>query len=60
MMDVLGFEIAFSRRSVILAGFLIEDGMDAGDDDVHLREDVVGEIEVAVGENVDFDAGEDV
>src|ERR1700733_2715635 len=42
-----------------LRRFLIEDGVDAGDDDVHLRQYVVGEIESAVGEDVDFDAGED-
>ena len=57
--EVFGFAIAFSRRSVIFGRFLIEDGVDAGDDDVHLREDVVGEIEVAFGEDVDFDSGED-
>ena len=34
-------------------------GVDAGDYEVHLFEDGVGEIERAVGENVDFDSGED-
>jgi hypothetical protein len=38
---------------------LIEEGVDAGDDDVHLSEGFIGEIELAVGEDVDFDAGED-
>ena len=34
-------------------------GMDAGDDDVHLGEHGVGEIERAIGEDIHFDAGED-
>ena len=38
---------------------LIEAGVDAGDDDVHLGEGGVVEVEWAVGEDVDFDAGED-
>ena len=59
MIEVLGFSMALSRRSVIFAGILIEDGVHAGDDDVHLGEHVVGEIEIAVGEDVDFDAGKD-
>src|ERR1700733_4330439 len=42
-----------------LRRFLIEDGVDAGDDDVHLRQYVVGEIESAVSKNIDFDSGED-
>src|SRR3954447_1369870 len=33
--------------------------MDAGDDDVHLRKNVAGEVERAVRENVDLDSGED-
>jgi hypothetical protein len=33
--------------------------VDAGDDDVHLGEGGVVEVEVAVGEDVDFDARED-
>src|ERR1700689_5454826 len=56
------------RRVRILDGFqqplghlgrvLIENGMHAGDDEIHLGQHVVGEIEIAVGEYVDFDAGE--
>ncbi len=42
----------------LLAG-LLETGVDAGDDDVHLGEHFVVEVEGAVGEDVDFDAGED-
>ncbi len=38
---------------------LVEEGVDAGDDDVHLGEGGVVEVEGAVGEDVDFDAGED-
>src|SRR5271155_2044456 len=38
---------------------LVEGGVDAGDDDVHLGEGLVGEVEGAVGEDVDFDSGED-
>jgi len=38
---------------------LIEVGVDAGYDDVHLGEGGVVEVEGAVGEDVDFDAGED-
>ncbi len=38
---------------------LVEAGVDAGDDDVHLGEGGVVEVERAVGEDVDFDAGED-
>ena len=38
---------------------LIEERMHAGDDDIHLGEDFVGEIERAVAEDVDFDAGKD-
>ena len=34
--------------------------VDAGDDDVELVEEVVGEIEGAVFEDVNFDAGEEV
>jgi len=33
--------------------------MHAGDDDVHLRQYVVGKIEVAIGEDIHFDSGED-
>src|SRR4051812_20397491 len=43
-----------------LRGFLCESGMYAGDDDVHLREYIVREIERPVGENVHFNAGEDL
>ena len=50
-----GFQQALGH----LCGFLIEDGVHAGDDDIHLREHVVGEIEVAVGQDIDFDAGKD-
>src|SRR5580658_4780175 len=56
------------RRVRILDGFqqtlghfgrvLTENGMHAGDDEIHLGQHVVGEVEIAVGENVDFDAGE--
>src|SRR5208283_5320432 len=42
----------------LLAG-LGEMGMNAGDDHVHLGEHLVVEVESAVGENVDFNAGED-
>ena len=56
---MFGFSTALSRRSVISAGVLVEGGVHAGDDDIHLLEDGVGEIESAVGEDVDFDAGED-
>ena len=38
---------------------LIEGGVNAGDDHIHLCEYFVGKIEIAVGEDVDFDAGED-
>ena len=38
---------------------LIEVGVDAGYEDVHLGEGGVVEVEDAVGEDVDFDAGED-
>src|SRR4051794_12310095 len=39
---------------------LSESGMDAGNDDVHLGKDSVGEIERAVGKYVDFNTGEDL
>jgi len=42
-----------------LVGGLVEVGVDAGYDDVHLGEGGVVEVEGAVGENIDFDAGED-
>ena len=42
-----------------LFGGLVEVGVDAGYDDVHLGEGGVVEVEGAVGEDVDFDAGED-
>ena len=38
---------------------LAEERVHAGDDDVHLGEDRVGEIEGAVAKDVDLDAGED-
>ena len=38
---------------------LIEAGVDAGDDDVELREGAVVEIELAGAEDIDLDAGED-
>ena len=37
---------------------LVEEGVDAGDDDVHLGEGFVGEVELAVVEDVDFDSRE--
>ena len=40
-------------------GGLVEAGVDAGDDDVELGEGLVGEVERAVEEDVDLDAGED-
>ncbi len=36
---------------------LVEAAVDAGDDDVHLGEGAVVEVELAFGEDVDFDAG---
>ena len=42
-----------------LCRLLIEYGMHAGDDYIHLGEHIVGQIEIAVGEDVDFDAGKD-
>ena len=42
-----------------LVAALLEAAVDAGDDDVHLCEHFVVEIERAVGEDVDFNAGED-
>jgi hypothetical protein len=50
-----GAQDAFGR---LFAG-LFEVGVNAGDDDVHLREDIVGKIERAVFEDVYLDAGED-
>jgi hypothetical protein len=38
---------------------LLKAGVNAGDDDVHLGEDFVVQVERAVGEDVDLDAGED-
>ena len=38
---------------------LLEARVDAGDHHVHLRQNFVVEVERAVGENVDLDAGED-
>ena len=38
---------------------LVEEGVDAGYDDVHLGQGFVFEVEGAVGEDVDLDAGED-
>ena len=38
---------------------LLKARVDAGDDDVHLRQDFVVEVERAVGQDVDLDAGED-
>ena len=42
-----------------LRGTLVEVRVHAGDDQIHLFEHGVGEIERAVGKNVDFDSGED-
>ena len=42
-----------------LSGLLIEDRVHAGDDDIQLREDIVGEIEIAIRQDVDFDASKD-
>ncbi len=33
--------------------------MDAGDDQIHLLEHGIGEIECAIGQNIDLDSGED-
>src|ERR1700690_764728 len=41
-----------------LGGTLVEMGMDAGDDQIHLFEDRVGEAERAIGEDIAFDSGE--
>ncbi len=38
---------------------LLEARVHAGDDDVHLRQHFVVQVESAVGQNVDLDAGED-
>src|SRR4029077_13303368 len=42
-----------------LGGTLVEVGVDAGDDQIHLFEDGIGQIECAVGQNIYFDSGED-
>ncbi len=42
-----------------LGRLLIEDGVHTGDNDVHLRQDIVGEVEVAVSQDIDFDPGKD-
>ena len=55
--EVLGFSTALSRRSVISDELWLKCGVHAGDDDVHLLEHRVGEIEGAVGQDVHFDAG---
>ena len=51
--------IARSRRSVICCALLVEGGVDAGDDHVHLLEHGVGKVERAVTQDVDLDAGHD-
>ena len=38
---------------------LIETGMHAGDDDLHLRQHLIVQIQSAVGQNIHLDAGED-
>src|ERR1700751_1386717 len=43
-----------------LTAFLVELGVNAGDDKVHLREDLVGEVEVALAEDIDLNSGEDL
>ena len=42
-----------------LGGGLVEVGVDAGDYQIHLFEHGIGKIERAIGEDVDFDSGED-
>jgi len=56
--DVWIFESAEDALCHLFDG-LVEEGVNAGDDDVHLGERGVIEIERAVGEDVDLDAGED-
>ena len=56
--DVWVFEGAEDAGGHLFDG-LVEVGVDAGDDDVHLGEGGVFEVEGAVGEDVDFDAWED-
>ena len=47
---MLGLVIAFNKRSVIVSPVLIEFVNDAGNDDIHLLEYLVGEIERAIGQ----------
>src|ERR1700722_9971929 len=56
--DVGIFEGAEDAGGHLVDG-LSEEGVDAGDDDIHLGEGGVFEVEGAVAENVDLDAGED-
>jgi hypothetical protein len=56
--DVRVFERAEDAGGHLFDG-LVEVGVDAGDDDVHLGEGGVVEVERAVGEDVDLDAGKD-
>ena len=50
-----GLDQAFGH----LRGLLVEDGMHAGNHNIHLHEDVIGKVKLAVSENVDLNAGED-
>ena len=56
--DVRVFEGAEDAGGHLFCG-LVEVGVDAGYDNVHLGQGGVVEVEGAVGEDVDFDAGED-
>ena len=56
--DVRVLDGAQDARCHLLAG-LVKAGVNAGDDDVELGEHFIIEVEGAVGEDVDFDAGED-
>ena len=55
----VGIVYGLQETASHLRAILIEVGVDAGDDDVHLGKHGVGEIERAVGEDIHFDAGED-
>ena len=59
MTETFGFEIAFRQACGHRVAILVEVGVDAGDDDIHLLEHGIGEVECAVDENVDFNPGED-
>ncbi len=58
-MSTCGEATARTIRSVIGLPFHPQLGVDAGDDDVELRQDLVVVVERAVLEDVDLDAGED-